>query len=148
MDIDRLHQLGEDTRFLQEQLAGHEAGAIVVGRVVEVVGELREENTQLELRSAHLEAENAQKEAELAELRAEKERLIRESRTDSLTGLANRRAFNEAVEWESAQVITDHGSDRPKVVGRALAMIDLDGFKDINDTLGHEVGDRSCRHRP
>jgi diguanylate cyclase (GGDEF)-like protein len=54
--------------------------------------------------------------------------------TDPLTGLANRRAFGQALE----QRFADCGR-----TGRDLAciMIDLDGFKALNDTLGHQTGD-------
>lgn len=61
---------------------------------------------------------------ELALSRAEFERL---SRTDSLSGLLNRRAFLEAIETA--------------VSPAALAIFDVDRFKSINDTLGHVAGD-------
>jgi len=56
--------------------------------------------------------------------------------TDPLTGLTNRRGFRRAAQ----ALITDaarRGSGSFSVV-----MIDLDGFKRINDTLGHAIGDR------
>lgn len=55
--------------------------------------------------------------------------------TDPLTGLANRRAFNESLER------CFHEAER---YGHDLAclMIDLDGFKPLNDTLGHPRGDQ------
>lgn len=55
--------------------------------------------------------------------------------TDPLTGLLNRRGFYQAA--ESALVRSEH-SDR----AQALMYLDLDGFKRINDSLGHAVGDR------
>lgn len=57
------------------------------------------------------------------------------ARTDALTGLANRRAFDEAAQLEIR---------RAQRYGTALAMVmtDLDRFKSINDTHGHHVGDR------
>jgi diguanylate cyclase (GGDEF)-like protein len=54
--------------------------------------------------------------------------------TDSLTGLLNRRAFESAL----GALRRDH----PSI---AVAMADLDHFKDLNDTYGHETGDRALR---
>ncbi|WP_346621975.1 EAL domain-containing protein [Blastococcus montanus] len=73
---------------------------------------------------------------ENAELRAAEQRrlaqLATEAHHDPLTGLANRRRFIEQVE---ATVYGDaHGRS-------ALLMIDLDRFKEINDSFGHSVGD-------
>ncbi|MCX8135279.1 MAG: EAL domain-containing protein [Roseococcus sp.] len=61
-------------------------------------------------------------------------RLEREARTDSLTGLMNRRAVTEALALHLAR-------------GEPLALIavDLDHFKEANDTEGHEAGDALLR---
>jgi len=53
---------------------------------------------------------------------------------DTLTGLANRRFFRDRLEHE---VRNARRSNLPL----ALMFIDLDGFKDVNDTLGHDMGD-------
>jgi diguanylate cyclase (GGDEF)-like protein len=55
---------------------------------------------------------------------------------DSLTGLRNRRAFDE--ELAQALVARARGAIAPRL---ALAMIDLRGLKQINDTIGHQAGD-------
>jgi diguanylate cyclase (GGDEF)-like protein len=54
---------------------------------------------------------------------------------DPLTGLANRRAF---LERATQQLPASRRSDDPL----AVAYLDLDDFKAVNDTLGHEAGDR------
>ncbi|MDZ4169256.1 MAG: EAL domain-containing protein [Coriobacteriia bacterium] len=53
---------------------------------------------------------------------------------DALTGLANRRSFETALELELAEAMRggQHG---------AVVWLDLDDFKDVNDTLGHAAGD-------
>jgi diguanylate cyclase (GGDEF)-like protein len=53
---------------------------------------------------------------------------------DQLTGLPNRRALQEAVEAAMAQ---EHAG--------VVALLDLDDFKDVNDTLGHSAGDGLLR---
>ena len=59
----------------------------------------------------------------------------RAARTDELTGLANRREARERVEYESRRT---RRSGRPF----SLALIDVDGFKTVNDAYGHAVGDQ------
>jgi diguanylate cyclase (GGDEF)-like protein len=59
-----------------------------------------------------------------------------DSRLDSLTGLGNRFNFNEFIMRLSRQ-----GSKEPY----SIAMIDMDHFKEINDTLGHLEGDNALR---
>ncbi|MEF2551562.1 diguanylate cyclase [Aurantimonas sp. A2-1-M11] len=58
--------------------------------------------------------------------------------TDSLTGLANRRAYDALVADELAKA--RHGP-----VGAALLVVDFDYFKQINDTYGHEIGDEALK---
>jgi diguanylate cyclase (GGDEF)-like protein len=61
-----------------------------------------------------------------------------ESRTDPLTGLANRRSLFERIEMEMAHALR---ADAPLTV----AMIDLDHFKQYNDRFGHVAGDTLLR---
>ncbi|HYE27074.1 MAG TPA: EAL domain-containing protein [Allosphingosinicella sp.] len=80
-----------------------------------------------------LERERAQRAERLAKAEKAKAKLIAD--TDPLTGLANRRAFLRVLGRRAADLARSRGEF-------ALAMVDLDGFKPINDTFGHATGDR------
>ena len=62
--------------------------------------------------------------------------LARSALTDPLTGLGNREAFNQTLARE-LQRAQRHGEPF------AVAMLDLDRFKELNDALGHQAGDRA-----
>jgi diguanylate cyclase len=82
-----------------------------------------------ELKRIHLEIE--QKQAELLEMNAV---LVELSNTDRLTGLKNRRFLQEKLE---EQIV---GCDRNQEPF-SLCIIDIDHFKKVNDTYGHQTGD-------
>lgn len=65
-------------------------------------------------------------------------KLTRLSATDELTGLLNRRAFVDQIERRLQQQCRSGQSG-------CLMFIDLDHFKEINDTLGHHAGDHAIR---
>ncbi|HEX7907056.1 MAG TPA: sensor domain-containing diguanylate cyclase [Paraburkholderia sp.] len=67
---------------------------------------------------------------------AHRERLKQLGMTDSLTGLANRRYFDERLREEIMRAVR-YG------VPVACLFIDIDSFKRINDTYGHQTGDRA-----
>ena len=66
------------------------------------------------------------------------ERLLALARTDPLTGLANHGAFRERLESDCARA-------RRTGLPVALVLIDLDRFKRVNDTWGHQAGDAVLR---
>lgn len=72
---------------------------------------------------------------DITEIKLLMEQLDAERLRDSLTGLYNRRYFNEVIAHEASQ------SDR---YGGELTLLtlDIDGFKGVNDTFGHNVGDQ------
>ena len=78
--------------------------------------------------------ENGQLEQSLAELSRLKEELRYQAYHDPLTGLANRSLFIERVDEALA------GPDGDRVP--SCLFLDLDNFKDVNDSLGHAAGDR------
>ncbi|MFC7530652.1 diguanylate cyclase domain-containing protein [Actinoplanes sp. GCM10030250] len=74
---------------------------------------------------------------DITESRELHERLTFQAGHDDLTGLANRRQFTAAL----AATAGDDGGGRASVL-----LIDLNGFKQINDTYGHGAGDAVLRH--
>ena len=75
---------------------------------------------------------------DITELKATQTALDRLARIDALTGLANRRHFEEHVGQALAR-------SRRSGRGGALLYLDVDRFKHINDTLGHAAGDAVLR---
>jgi diguanylate cyclase (GGDEF)-like protein len=73
-----------------------------------------------------------------ARLEHEKSELYKLSRTDALSGLANRNQLNERLSW----LISENARSKSEF---ALLFVDLDNFKSINDSLGHEIGDDLLR---
>jgi len=117
---------------------GDRSGACIpisfMGRVLGVLhsaaepGELPNDDTMYQLKAL-----TEQTGARLGNLRAF-DKIQRQAAVDSLTGLPNRRAFEDAVHKLTA-----------KGTGYGLLLADLDRFKAVNDTYGHAAGDRALR---
>ncbi|MDB5452861.1 MAG: hypothetical protein JWO33_1439 [Caulobacteraceae bacterium] len=76
--------------------------------------------------------------AEVSRLREHLEQIRRDATTDALTNLANRKAFDE----EAERALSDSDVDGQMLT---LAVIDIDHFKNFNDTWGHQTGDQVIR---
>ena len=92
-----------------------------------LVGRLRRESRLAVLGAAHAQIAVERR-------RAEHDRLAHQVNTDALTGLSNRRSFDA---WQQAP--------GPVLRATALLLVDLDGFKAVNDTYGHGCGDEVLR---
>lgn len=72
------------------------------------------------------------------ELEITNKELLKQTQTDPLTGLGNRRAYDQRLITE-AQRAQRHGTNY------AIAIIDIDQFKEVNDSHGHAVGDLALK---
>jgi diguanylate cyclase len=77
---------------------------------------------------------------EIGQLREEVTRARDASLTDGLTGLMNRRGFDQALDDCLASIDPKHAAEGP-----CLLMGDIDHFKKVNDTYGHLFGDKVIR---
>lgn len=105
--------------FLRTLLEAHENG-----EDLDIVGNRRDEFGKLAEALVGMFRAMRESEARLANL----------AQRDSLTGLANRSLFKERLNHDLSLAERTGG-----IVG--LMLLDLDNFKDVNDTLGHDVGD-------
>ncbi len=121
----RLGELSELAK--RASLGSGKADSVVVG----LLGDIMQSNSQLQKR---LEAAEKQLEKQTHQI----ESYLTEARTDSLTRLSNRRAFDAKIE----ELFNAYRKGGKSFV---LAMIDIDHFKKINDTCGHPAGDEVLR---
>lgn len=126
-----------DLHSAKVQAASHELAALPGGAtalpaaVVQAVSSILEANQRLQGQLASA-SEKIQEQTQQIEAR------LAESRTDVLTGLANRRAFDDEI----AQRLVAWRDRRTTV---ALIMLDVDHFKKFNDRHGHLAGDEVLR---
>ena len=86
----------------------------------------------------HLEKELDRSSSQMQELQSNLETIRKEAYTDGLTGLKNRKAFDEEID-KMMQAAEDEGRTF------SLLMIDIDHFKKFNDNYGHQIGDQVLR---
>lgn len=78
-------------------------------------------------------------EAEIVKLHMELDRVSAQARHDPLTGALNRKGLDEALNREVSAM-------RRKDTALCVALLDIDNFKKLNDSLGHATGDQALTH--
>jgi diguanylate cyclase (GGDEF)-like protein len=121
--------------FLAQLLVVRRAGKILDTQAAQLEEANRELDRRVEERTRALGDANLQLEGEIQERRSAEERLDHLAHHDPLTGLPNRLMFMERLRSSLARSAR-HGHRL------AVLFIDLDRFKDVNDTLGHFTGDQ------
>jgi diguanylate cyclase (GGDEF)-like protein len=131
-----MHLIARAARQVEEGAPGAAMPAFGGSReVAQLSSALGSMTRQLLASHQRMEEELHERTRELAEANAE---LDRQARSDPLTGLFNRRGFGERMQLAMASA---QRSGRPL----AVAMLDADHFKRVNDTFGHDVGDLVLR---
>lgn len=135
-----LEQAGRDTSSYGHALRGAAGilGSSNFESVRSVVDSLILATRHVEQRSRALEARLFESTSEVQHLREDIETIRRQSLTDQLTGLANRKAFDESL-VTAVQTAIDDGTPL------CLLMGDIDFFKSFNDNWGHQTGDQVLR---
>nr|WP_249131100.1 GGDEF domain-containing protein [Bradyrhizobium diazoefficiens] len=145
---EQLHSLmGAAKEFLATAIADNKSQMQAISEVTDqghagvdpkvLVGQLMKELARAAARATQLEAGFAEKTRELDVIRDSLSKSEQRARTDTLTGLANRRALDEFM--RKAQTSADWGEPL------SVLLLDIDHFKTFNDNFGHGVGDQVLR---
>jgi diguanylate cyclase len=147
--IDRLGELTESTGEYHNKIEGYSQKIVKADNLAELSHILKDVmyDTRIIQASAlrsHEELVNHKKqadeaEARIQELEQELEQVSELVREDQLTGALNRRGLDETLERELKR------SDRSRA-SVSIAMLDIDNFKQLNDSIGHQAGDRALVH--
>ncbi len=147
--IDHLGELTESTGEYHTKIAGYSKKVGSADNIAELSHILNDimHDTRIIQESAqrsHEELVNTRKQAHDAEervrqLEQELEEASEKMHEDQLTGALNRRGMDEAMDREIQR------AERQKSPV-SLALLDIDNFKQLNDTLGHQAGDQALVH--
>jgi diguanylate cyclase len=132
-----LSKVGEESQTYSENLgaaAEELQGDGDLSSAADIIARLIDETAHMQATSQSLQDELAKTNEDLAKLRTEFKRVRHESMVDSLTGIQNRRAFDQALTESCEQA-------RSNKQPLCLLLVDIDHFKKVNDNYGHVVGD-------
>ncbi len=147
--IDRLGDITETTGDYHSKIAGYSqkiGGADNLTQLSHILEDIMQDTRVIQasaLRS-HEELLATRKQANEAEERVRKleqelEEVSELVREDQLTGALNRRGMDETLERELKRAERTHAK-------LSVALLDIDNFKQLNDTLGHQAGDQALVH--
>jgi diguanylate cyclase len=118
-----------------EDFSGKLADGPSAAGLAELVASILAETRVMSDLNRQLEQRLENSSAEIARLRNHLDDLKREASTDALTQLANRKLFDHSL---NLAVLDARAAESPL----SLLMIDIDHFKQFNDTYGHQLGDQ------
>ncbi len=135
-DITHPHDLGSDEELVRRTIAGEVATYQIDKRYLHADGRIVwvQLNVSLVRDSARQPMYFISQIQDITERKQSEDRLEEMARRDHLTGVYNRRGFEEELDRQVS------GARRYRRSG-AVLLLDLDGFKAVNDTFGHKAGD-------
>jgi diguanylate cyclase (GGDEF)-like protein len=142
IDAENMHGVANDLQSLSQQVFSNvqahsdkveSINSSLVGSCTDVPEKLMFAINEIISANRDMQAQLIEAQTRMAQLSEMIEQTTRQARTDSLTGLANRRALDEHLNSRM-----EEGHDET-IVG--LLLMDIDRFKNFNDTYGHATGD-------
>ncbi len=136
-----LDDAGQNTTSYRESLtslAGELTRGPEGGDVADLIHRLSAATLEMHRHSTQLESRLKESSETINTLSQDLEETLQAAMTDSLTGLHNRKAFDERLALATADSLEDGGA-------LCLLLVDIDHFKRFNDTWGHQVGDEVLR---
>ena len=127
-------RFGSSLDAAREQVGQAQTGE----RICSLVRGMVEETARMQEQALQVESSLRANMAEIDSLRRDLQTAWSEARTDGLTGVANRKHFDQALRLAAAQAL-EHGSPS------CLLLADIDHFKQFNDVYGHVLGDQVLR---
>jgi diguanylate cyclase len=132
------HKLEESARQI-EQATSMADIAPVLKEVVGATRSMANESMAARDQLTTMRERSLKTDEELVKLHRELDRVSSEARHDPLTGALNRKGLDEAIDRELSTV-------RRKETPLCVALLDIDNFKKLNDSLGHAMGDNALNH--
>lgn len=129
----QVSKVQEQINALSQHVNDAPAGEVAAtsSQIIELLQQFVHNNGQLKARLDAVEVQLDQKTRQV-------EGYAAEARTDSITGLSNRRAFDDQLD----ELFKNYRSGGRSFV---VSLIDIDYFKSVNDSQGHQVGDLALR---
>ncbi len=147
--VDRLARFSESTSGYHDKIercAQRISAARDIGELSDVLDEVMRETRTMQLDSqrsrddmVEMRRRANEAEQEIARLQGELSQASEMVRHDPLTGALNRKGMEEAMEKEVGRV-------RRRGSPLCMALLDIDNFKKLNDSLGHDAGDKALVH--
>gem|GEM_PF-45972 len=147
--VDRLSHMTQTSGDYQEKISSYShllTETDDIFKINEILEKIMEETHLMQTDIVHSrdllisqQSEVMTSQEKIRRLQEELSQLSEVVRVDQLTGALNRRGFDDAILREVSRVKRTQGT-------LAIAMLDVDNFKSLNDTHGHQVGDVALQH--